>query len=43
MPDVSIHVAAVDERLTDVGFIYPGLGDAGNRQFATEPTARDAD
>ena len=35
MPDVPIHVAVVDERLTEVGFIYPGLGDAGDRQFAT--------
>jgi uracil phosphoribosyltransferase len=35
MPDVTIHVAAVDERLNEVGFIYPGLGDAGDRQFGT--------
>ncbi len=35
MPDVDVHVGAVDERLTEVGFIYPGLGDAGDRQFAT--------
>ena len=35
MPDVAIHVGAVDARLNDVGFIYPGLGDAGDRQFAT--------
>ena len=35
MPDVSIHVGAVDERLNDEGFIYPGLGDAGDRQFGT--------
>ena len=35
MPDVTIHVGAVDERLNEVGFIYPGLGDAGDRQFAT--------
>ena len=35
MPDVQIHVGAVDEQLNDVGFIYPGLGDAGDRQFAT--------
>ncbi len=35
MPDVSIHVAAVDERLDDDGFIRPGLGDAGDRQFGT--------
>jgi uracil phosphoribosyltransferase len=37
MPDVAIHVAAIDERLNDVGFIYPGLGDAGDRQFNTLP------
>jgi uracil phosphoribosyltransferase len=37
MPDVPIHVAAVDERLNEVGFIVPGLGDAGDRQFATVP------
>lgn len=35
MPDVSIHVGAVDERLNDAGFIFPGLGDAGDRQFGT--------
>jgi uracil phosphoribosyltransferase len=40
-PDVAIHVAAVDERLTTTtdpfppGFIWPGLGDAGDRQFGT--------
>lgn len=34
-PDVPIHVAAVDEKLNDVGFIVPGLGDAGDRQFGT--------
>jgi uracil phosphoribosyltransferase len=35
MPDVPIHVAAVDEYLDRDGFIYPGLGDAGDRQFGT--------
>jgi uracil phosphoribosyltransferase len=35
MPDVPIHVGVVDERLTEIGFIYPGLGDAGDRQFGT--------
>jgi uracil phosphoribosyltransferase len=35
MPDVPIHVGVIDERLNDVGFIHPGLGDAGDRQFAT--------
>ncbi len=34
-PDVSIHVGVIDERLNDVGFIHPGLGDAGDRQFGT--------
>lgn len=34
-PDVAIHLAAIDERLNDVGFIVPGLGDAGDRQFGT--------
>jgi uracil phosphoribosyltransferase len=35
MPGVSIHVAAIDEGLNDSGFIVPGLGDAGDRQFGT--------
>lgn len=35
MPDVAIHVGCIDDRLNEVGFIYPGLGDAGDRQFAT--------
>jgi len=39
MPDVPIHVGAVDERLNEVGFIYPGLGDAGDRQFGTATEA----
>jgi uracil phosphoribosyltransferase len=43
MPDVAIHVGAIDERLNEVGFIYPGLGDAGDRQFATTAGPADAD
>jgi len=35
MPDVAVHVGAIDQRLNDVGFIVPGLGDAGDRQFGT--------
>jgi uracil phosphoribosyltransferase len=35
MPDVPIHVAAIDDCLNAVGFIVPGLGDAGDRQFRT--------
>ncbi len=34
-PEVPIHLAAVDERLNEVGYILPGLGDAGDRQFGT--------
>jgi len=34
-PDVPIHVAALDERLNEKGYIIPGLGDAGDRQFGT--------
>ena len=34
-PDVPIYVAQIDERLNDIGFIVPGLGDAGDRQFGT--------
>ena len=34
-PDVPIDVAHVDERLNCTGYIVPGLGDAGDRQFGT--------
>ncbi len=34
-PDVPIYVAAIDETLNDRGYILPGLGDAGDRQFGT--------
>jgi len=37
IPDVAIHVAALDEGLNGVGYIVPGLGDAGDRQFGTVP------
>lgn len=32
-PDIKIVAAALDERLNDVGYIVPGLGDAGDRLF----------
>lgn len=35
-PDVEIYCAAVDEKLNDVGYIVPGLGDAGDRIFGTK-------
>src|SRR5438874_1486602 len=34
-PDVPLHLAALDSHLNEVGYIVPGLGDAGDRQFAT--------
>ena len=34
-PDVAIHCAALDRQLNDKGYIMPGLGDAGDRQFGT--------
>ena len=35
-PEVDIHVAAVDCCLNDLGYIVPGLGDAGDRLFGTK-------
>ena len=35
-PDVSIYCAAIDEHLNDIGYIVPGLGDAGDRLFGTK-------
>ena len=35
-PDVQIYTAAIDEKLNDVGYIVPGLGDAGDRIFGTK-------
>jgi uracil phosphoribosyltransferase len=31
--DVSIVVACVDDKLNEVGYIVPGLGDAGDRLY----------
>ena len=35
-PDVDIYLAALDEKLNDIGYIVPGLGDAGDRIFGTK-------
>ena len=35
-PDVDVYTAAVDERLNEVGYILPGLGDAGDKIFGTK-------
>ena len=37
-PDVPIHCAALDRQLNERGYIMPGLGDAGDRQFGTGHT-----
>jgi uracil phosphoribosyltransferase len=34
-PDIPIHIAGIDDSLNDRGYILPGLGDAGDRQFGT--------
>jgi len=34
-PDVPIHIATIDDHLNEHGYIVPGLGDAGDRQFGT--------
>jgi uracil phosphoribosyltransferase len=34
-PDVDIHIGAIDSHLNEIGFIVPGLGDAGDRMFGT--------
>lgn len=34
-PDVPIHIAKIDSHLNQIGYIVPGLGDAGDRQFGT--------
>lgn len=34
-PDVPIFLAAIDDHLNEHGYIVPGLGDAGDRQFGT--------
>lgn len=35
-PDVDIFTAAVDDKLNDIGYILPGLGDAGDKIFGTK-------
>jgi uracil phosphoribosyltransferase len=40
-PDVRVHVAQLDRELDENAYIRPGLGDAGDRMFGTEPSAWD--
>ncbi|MCT4542099.1 MAG: uracil phosphoribosyltransferase [Vallitalea sp.] len=35
-PDVEIFTTAIDEKLNEIGYITPGLGDAGDRIFGTK-------
>jgi len=35
-PDVPVFTASIDEKLNEVGYIVPGLGDAGDRIFGTK-------
>ncbi len=35
-PDVDIYLSALDEKLNEIGYIVPGLGDAGDRIFGTK-------
>ena len=35
-PDVPIVTAAVDDHLNEMGYIVPGLGDAGDRMYGTK-------
>ncbi len=35
-PEINIYTAVLDRELNDIGYICPGLGDAGDRIFGTE-------
>ena len=35
-PDVDLYVGALDDHLNEIGYIVPGLGDAGDRIFGTK-------
>ena len=35
-PDVELYLAALDDHLNEIGYIVPGLGDAGDRIFGTK-------
>jgi len=34
-PDTQVYVCAIDKKLSEMGYIVPGLGEAGDRQFGT--------
>jgi uracil phosphoribosyltransferase len=35
-PDIKVYCAGLDEKLNELGYIVPGLGDAGDRLFGTK-------
>lgn len=35
-PDIQVYAAGLDEKLNELGYIVPGLGDAGDRLFGTK-------
>jgi uracil phosphoribosyltransferase len=35
-PEVEVYAAAIDSHLNEVGYIIPGLGDAGDKIFGTK-------
>ena len=35
-PGVDVYLGAIDRQLNSIGYILPGLGDAGDRQFRTQ-------
>jgi uracil phosphoribosyltransferase len=35
-PDVPVFTAAIDDHLNELGYIMPGLGDAGDRMYGTK-------
>jgi uracil phosphoribosyltransferase len=35
-PDVPVYTAAIDSHLNELGYIVPGLGDAGDRMYGTK-------
>jgi uracil phosphoribosyltransferase len=35
-PDIEIYVACIDDHLNELGYIRPGLGDAGDKIFGTK-------
>lgn len=42
-PDVKVHIAAIDDGLSEDGYIIPGLGDVGDRLFDTRAEPKPAD